>query len=127
MTQTEDEIEFDIDQFSAPTLSRLYDLIIKHHPELIPERKPKPTNNQKQVAKPKKNKPMSKHEQEDKIAQLNQSLGKFKRSASQDEGVQQCKHFCIRGCLNVLTRVIAIEQGDVASSGDEESSDSEED
>ncbi|KAI9729328.1 MAG: hypothetical protein M1818_008545 [Claussenomyces sp. TS43310] len=105
----EEELELDIDQFSALTLSKLHDLIAKTHPEIVrtaalpPQRASKPS-------KPKKNKPMNRREQEAKIEHLKHLKQTFERpgSASDDARV-----------------VPSVEQDQ--SSGDEESSDSEED
>lgn len=54
--------------FSNRTLSELHDLVIKKVPGIIPV-KQEPVR-QSKPSRPKKNKPMSKHEQEAKIAKL---------------------------------------------------------
>lgn len=88
----EEELELDIDQFSATTLSRLHDLIARTHPEIVRAVAPPPQRVQK-PSKPKKNKPMSKREQEAKIEQLRQLTEKFERqgSASDDAPVVPCE------------------------------------
>jgi bromodomain-containing factor 1 len=82
--QVEDELELDIDSFSSLTLSRLHDLIIRAVPSLVPEPVQAPPRAAKPATK-KKNKPMSKFEQEKNIERLRQLAGKFESKSSPDE------------------------------------------
>lgn len=77
----------DIDAVSPSTLWKIYDLVMKHAPEVEDEvrnslgQKEPP----RELAKPppkKKNKPMGKNEQERKIAHLENTLGEFQRHGS---------------------------------------------
>ncbi|KAK4182932.1 hypothetical protein QBC35DRAFT_394969 [Podospora australis] len=82
------ELELDIESLSEGALVRLYDLIVKHHPQAKkkmysqapadpPAKANKPTG-----TKSKKNKPMSKSEQERRIQQLNALRAQASRNAS---------------------------------------------
>ncbi|KAI1147163.1 hypothetical protein F4825DRAFT_471779 [Nemania diffusa] len=88
------EMELDIDSLTVDALGKLYDLINKAHPHIRqtlarkpeysnavnsePEPKVKPGG----LQKPKKNKPMNKHEQERKIAELRELKAKLQRHGS---------------------------------------------
>lgn len=76
------EIELDIDVLTQPTLSMLYDLVMKYNPD-IPEPMPEPQLPKSRPAAPKKtkNKPMSKQEQEAKIQLLKQQVAGFQGDA----------------------------------------------
>lgn len=91
----EDEVEFDIDQFTPSTLSKLYDLITRTHPELLPAKAAKTERTSSKPSKPKKNKPMSKTEQEAKIEQLKKTQAALTRGGSQSDdantSVRPCK------------------------------------
>ena len=136
MTQLDDETELDIDQFSTPTLSRLHDLIIKHVPGIVPP-KPEPAARSAKPSKPKKNKPMSKHEQENKIETLKKLKQEFeqRQGSTSDDAVTtgrvvQCgfshSHPINKSCA-IDTDILSLAVEQDQSSGDEESSDSEED
>lgn len=90
----EDEVEFDIDQFTPMTLSRLYDLITRTHPELLPAKAPKAEKREHKPAKPKKNKPMSKTEQESKIEHLRKVADQLGRSGSVSDNSNPTVHPC---------------------------------
>ncbi|OBT55897.1 hypothetical protein VE04_05034 [Pseudogymnoascus sp. 24MN13] len=105
----ENNPELDIDQFSNSTLSKLHDLIQRYAPHCIPAPAPRAPRAQSS-AKAKKNKPMSKHEQEKKIDQLRQLEQQFKRHGSSEEA-----------------KVVPSVEQYMSSSGDESPSDSEED
>jgi bromodomain-containing factor 1 len=81
-------LELDIDSISVPTLWKIYDLVTEHSPDTeirirkqISE-KESPRNHMAKPASKKKNKPMSKHEQERKIEQLKNSMQQFERQGS---------------------------------------------
>jgi bromodomain-containing factor 1 len=85
-------LELDIDLVSTPTLWKIYNLIMVHAPEVerdvraaMNERDNPPRVSAKPAAK-KKNKPMSKNEQERNIQHLKNSVQAFERqgSGSQD-------------------------------------------
>lgn len=136
----ETDPELDIDQFSNETLSRLHDLIQRHCPQVIPPPESRAPRPQKPV-KPKKNKPMSKHEQEKKIQHLRNLQQQFRQgSGSDDARLMPCKYtldaITLHRPLNVLqwsesvhwlTNIEAVEHDQMSSSGDESPSDSEED
>ena len=115
----EDEIELDIDELSNEVLYQVcniefeqYDpsdddifqllhFVRKHAPH--PEDSPEPRQIAAPVAaapsRPKKNKPMSKVEQEAKIDEIRNKLSGFQNAPS-DESPEPCKHICrnIRLC-----------------------------
>jgi len=77
----------DIDVISQPTLWKIYDLVTKYAPEV--EQNLRKAMQEKEspraVAKPatkKKNKPMSKHEQERNIEKLRNQMEQFERQGS---------------------------------------------
>jgi bromodomain-containing factor 1 len=81
------EIEVDIEAISVHILWTIYDLVMKHAPEVaINLRKAMDEKNKPQPpAKPapkKKNKPMNKFEQEQKIEQLKSRVQQFERQSS---------------------------------------------
>lgn len=95
----EGEMELDIDSLTSDALGKLYDLINKSHPHIrqAVAKRPEfsgqlsPDSETKAKAgglpaKPKKNKPMNKHEQERKIEQLRELKAQLQRggSASQE-------------------------------------------
>ncbi|KAH8687708.1 hypothetical protein BGZ60DRAFT_522358 [Tricladium varicosporioides] len=80
-------LELDIDQVSTPTLWRIHGLIMHHAPEVDAQVRKQFAEREtpRALAKPpakKKNKPMSKTEQERKISQLTANLDNFARQAS---------------------------------------------
>jgi len=112
-TSADGTLELDIDMISPGTLWKIHALILKYAPEVEAEIKKSMMEKEspRTLAKPapkKKNKPMSKTEQERKIEQLRNSMQEFERHNS---GSQE----------PVLPTV---EQAE--SSGDEDSDDSEE-
>ncbi|KAI1444301.1 Bromodomain-containing protein [Annulohypoxylon stygium] len=86
------EMELDIDALSVDALRKLYELINKTNPQVRAgiERRPEfsrasePETKSKSTApsKPKKNKPMNKHEQERKIEQLRELKAQLQRGGS---------------------------------------------
>ncbi|KAK0614411.1 hypothetical protein B0T14DRAFT_570347 [Immersiella caudata] len=84
------ELELDIEQLSDAALIKLYDLSVaifpelkrKHEESFAPPPVPVPAPKSKPAAKNKKNKPMSKLEQERRIAQLNELRAQAGRQAS---------------------------------------------
>ncbi len=82
----EDEIELDIDELSDDVLHKLLVFVRKHapRPEDSPPRKPTPASHT--VAAPrKKNKPMSKTEQEARIQKVKGNLSAFQHNPGADE------------------------------------------
>lgn len=80
-------MELDIDSISTPTLWKIYDLVMKHFPEVEPRLRKASLEKEipQTFAKPaskKKNKPMSKHEQERKIEQLKNTMQQLERQGS---------------------------------------------
>lgn len=85
-------MELDIDALSVDALRKLYELINKTNPQVRAgiERRPEfsrasePETKSKSTApsKPKKNKPMNKHEQERKIEQLRELKAQLQRGGS---------------------------------------------
>jgi bromodomain-containing factor 1 len=123
----EEEMEFDIDQFSQGTLAQLHELIVRVHPELRRPAKSGGTavggaGRGEKAARPRKNKPMSKSEQEAKIAQLRASTQEYEQVVGRG-GVRACEYEG-RGGGRELTSAAVEER---VSSEDEESTDSEED
>ncbi len=86
------ELELDIEQLSEEALGRLYDISIKAFPHLRaekeknfvvpPQTETPPARSKAAAAKSKKNKPMSKQEQERRIQQLNELRAQVGRQAS---------------------------------------------
>ncbi|KAK3345591.1 hypothetical protein B0H65DRAFT_425984 [Neurospora tetraspora] len=86
------ELELDIDQLSQEALTQLYDLAIKAFPHLQREKErtmaaqapppPPAAQRSKPVQKTKKNKPMSKMEQERRLQQLNELRAQAGRQGS---------------------------------------------
>ncbi|PBP20399.1 transcription regulator [Diplocarpon rosae] len=95
-------LELDIDVISQPLLWKIYNLVMEHNPEV--EKAVKATMQQREsprvVAKPpprpKKNKPMSKIDQERNIKALQQKLGTYERASSgshsQEPVMQSTEH-----------------------------------
>lgn len=87
--QTEDDgtLELDIDSVAAPTLWKIYDLVQLHCPDIKVNlerqyaQRDAPRSNAKPASK-KKNKPMNKYEQDQKIKQLEGTLQTFERQTS---------------------------------------------
>ncbi|RYP51007.1 hypothetical protein DL768_003591 [Monosporascus sp. mg162] len=91
----EGEMELDIESLTQEALGKLYDLIHKAHPHIRAALEKKPEYSSQAAApepepkvrtsgppKPKKNKPMNKHEQERKIEQLRELKAKLARQGS---------------------------------------------
>lgn len=87
----DDELELDMDQLSDEALVKLFDLVIKAFPHYRDQLKrsepapaPAPTHGSAATksAKPKKNKPMGKAEQERKLEQLRELKNSYKRPGS---------------------------------------------
>ncbi|EGS23399.1 uncharacterized protein CTHT_0000880 [Thermochaetoides thermophila DSM 1495] len=81
------ELELDIDSLSEDALAKLYDIVIKAFPHLKVERQQQQQTSAaadppKKPNKTKKNKPMSKTEQERRIQQLNELRAQAVRGAS---------------------------------------------
>ncbi|KAL9113277.1 MAG: hypothetical protein Q9227_002612 [Pyrenula ochraceoflavens] len=77
----ESEIELDIDELPNGVLLKLLNFLKKHIPQAPPEPPSEPTYMPKTTSaapsRPKKNKPMSKHEQEARIAELTGKLNTY--------------------------------------------------
>jgi bromodomain-containing factor 1 len=124
-------LELDIDQITVPTLWKIHGLIMQHAPEV--EAQVKRTLAERDAprapAKPaprKKNKPMSKTEQERKIEQLKSSVQEFERQGSgSQEPVLPSKWRRFTLATSNANKSVAVEQQD-ESSGDEESDSEEE-
>ena len=80
----EDEIELDIDELSNEVLFKLLGFVRKYAPrpdDSPPARQP-PAPAPVQASHPKKNKPMSKNEQESRIREIQSKLSKFESAGS---------------------------------------------
>jgi len=134
-------MELDIELVPTGTLWKIYDLIKRHNPEVedavrqqFMQKEASPPPTRQPPSKPKKNKPMSKVEQERKIEQLRQSVQQFERHTSGSQEPMQSKSTSVKlpsretvtlegdHCSNIY---VAVEARDESSS-DEDSSDSEE-
>jgi bromodomain-containing factor 1 len=130
--QLENEPELDIDSFSQVTLSKIHDLIVKYCPHVVPPPEPRSRAPPK-PSKPKKNKPMGKHEQENNIKRLkalSQQFASRQGSYSDDAmpgGAIPCtsQSYVNPPPPHRTDSQAAVEQAE--SSGDESPSDSEED
>ncbi|PSR76979.1 hypothetical protein BD289DRAFT_463729 [Coniella lustricola] len=85
----DDELELDMDQLSDDALVKLFDLVVKAFPfykdqlkKYDPAPAPAHNSNAAKAAKPKKNKPMGKAEQERKLEQLRELKNSYKRPGS---------------------------------------------
>jgi bromodomain-containing factor 1 len=85
----ETEIELDIDELPNEVLLMLLKYVKKHAPAVLEEEEPEPTPPPTTApSRPKKNKPMSKYEQEAQINMLQGSLSRFQGGAgSPDPGM----------------------------------------
>jgi bromodomain-containing factor 1 len=124
-------MELDIETISVPTLWKIYELITEYSPETEADLRASyaPKGSPEEFARPapkKKNKPMSKHEQERKIQALQQSVQQFeqRQSSGSQEPVMQSKLSPTKSHFQQTNPHAAVEQDE--SSGDEESDDSEE-
>lgn len=84
----DDELELDIDELSQETLFQLYKFVQKNTPgggSISVSARPKASHREsQQLTKPnKKNKPMSKNEQDARISELQGKLTNFHHSGSQ--------------------------------------------
>lgn len=80
----ETEIELDIDELPNEVLLMLLKFVKKHAPGVLEEEELEPTPPPTAApSKPKKNKPMSKYEQEAQINMLQGSLSRFQGGAGQ--------------------------------------------
>lgn len=115
---------------SPNTLWKIHALILQYAPDVEAAIKKQMSEKEapRTLAKPatkKKNKPMSKTEQERKIEQLRNSMQEFERHTSgSQEPVLPSKFTCITYSWLCTNRHLAVEQAE--SSGDEDSDDSEE-
>lgn len=81
-------MELDIETLTEPTLAEIYDMIIRYLPEVdrsIRKQKDQERVRSRALAQPKqkkKNKPMSKNEQERKIEHLKNAVQEFERHGS---------------------------------------------
>ena len=123
-------LELDIDMISTATLWKIHALILQYAPdvEVAIKRQMMEKESPRTLAKPapkKKNKPMSKTEQERKIEQLRNSMQEFERhNSGSQEPVLPSKLNCIFLMELRADHLSAVEQAE--SSGDEDSDDSEE-
>lgn len=90
------EIELDIDELDPHTLFKLYQYVSKHAPQVEPAYRPPPppplpVNESKprkaSTAKPRKNKPMSATEQEEKIRLLQAQVHQFDNPGATPQGM----------------------------------------
>ena len=77
----EDELELDIDELSNEVLYKLLQFVRKHAPRADDSPLQAPVNTSASAPTRKKNKPMSKHEQEARIAQVQNNLSTFQKGA----------------------------------------------
>lgn len=121
-------LELDIDVISVPLLWKIHGLIMKYAPGVQDDIKksmaqdnPKP---QPKAAPKKKNKPMSKFEQERNIDALQQTLQNYGQATSSEEPVMPSKSNHLAHASSLI-KDAAVEQQD-DSSGDEDSDSEEE-
>jgi bromodomain-containing factor 1 len=123
-------LELDIDAISVPTLWKIYNMVIQHAPQVEPElrRQFQERDAPRAPAKPatkKKNKPMSKVEQERKIEQLKSAVQDFERQGSGSQEPLPSKSPNLRSKFIHSNYSTAVENHD-DSSGDEDSDSEEE-
>lgn len=121
----DDELELDIDELSDEVLHKLLVFVRKHapHSDDTPAR-PAPAASSAAPTR-KKNKPMSKTEQEARIAQVQSGLSAFQKGGS----APNCKLLCSVWLYMTLCLPLDADDDPVAgqeSSGEDESSESEE-
>ncbi len=89
----EDEIELDIDELSNDVLHKLLGFVRKYAPRAddSPPRQTAPAAPSAAAHRPKKNKPMSKNEQEARISEIRGRLSGFQNHGS-DESPEPSKH-----------------------------------
>ncbi|KAI9789325.1 MAG: hypothetical protein M1816_006214 [Peltula sp. TS41687] len=82
LTGQDEELELDIDELSDEVLNKLYEFVRKYAPGIsVPEEPAKASRSQgRSMGKPRKNKPMSKAEQEAKIKELQGKLNSYQQS-----------------------------------------------
>lgn len=98
-------MELDIETISVPLLWRIYNLVIKHSPSQLKVVRERMTqrSSPEELARPapkKKNKPMTKYEQEAKIERLKNQMAGFQAgvgSGSEQEPIMQSK-FALKHC-----------------------------
>lgn len=128
-------MELDIDAISVPLLWKIHGLVMRYHPEVETQLKEQMRSDQapsRPSAKPaqkKKNKPMSKTEQERRIESLTQQVEEFKRHGSGSQEPVMPSKINQRSTYakdpRPANRYPAVETQD-ESSGDEESASEEE-
>ena len=122
----DDELELDIDELSDEVLHKLLVFVRKHapHADDAPAR-PAPTTSSAAPTR-KKNKPMSKTEQEARIAQVQSGLSAFQKGGQ----VPNCKSLPLLGWLYMIQCLPSDTDDEPTagqeSSGEDESSESEE-
>jgi len=127
----EDELELDIDELSNEVLHKLLQFVRKHapRPDDVPTHRPvAPAPSAAPTRK--KNKPMSKHEQEAQIKDMQKKLQAFQNPGS-DEAQEHCTchHFLDayeRGRVILITQADNQAMKTNESSGDEEDSEESE-
>jgi bromodomain-containing factor 1 len=116
---------------ATPTLWKIYELVKQHCPEIERdlrqsyEAKEAPRAASKPATK-KKNKPMNKYEQDQKIKQLEGTLQNFERQTSGSQEPLPSKLIVDVFIFIANIVVIAVEKNDPDSSGDEDSDSEEE-
>ena len=87
----DDELELDIDELSNEVLHKLLQFVRKHapRPDDVPAYRPAPPTSTAAPTR-KKNKPMSKHEQEAQIKDMQRKLQAFQKPGS-DEAAEPCE------------------------------------
>jgi len=91
-------MELDIELVPTATLWKIYDLIKRYNPEVeeavrqqFMQKEASPQTARQPTSKPKKNKPMNKIEQEQKIEQLKRTVQQFERHTSGSQEPMQSK------------------------------------
>lgn len=121
----EDEIELDIDELSNEVLFKLLGFVRKYAPrpeDSPPPRQPPTAPSTAAPSRPKKNKPMSKTEQEARISEINGRLAQFQNP------VPGTFLFFLLACVRQYTYFAPVKHENSAdeSSGDEDDSDESE-
>jgi bromodomain-containing factor 1 len=125
----ETEIELDIDELPNHVLLKLLNFVRKYGehapPEPEPPQQPAYAPQAAPSGKPKKNKPMSKQEQEQQIRELKGKLGAYDGGQVSPDPSKLYKSSCIQTLLIQYFTVRSVEHA-VDSSGDDDSEESEE-
>lgn len=120
-------MELDIDELSNEVLQKLYQFVLKYapRPEDPPTHRSAAATSQTAPSRPKKNKPMSKHEQEAQIAQVRGKLSAFQHPGS-DEAPDHSKFEFIAADTQNNSIIDMNATANDTSGDDEDSEESEE-